>query len=300
MIEKEDFLRIIQEVNKLKDRSVLAHEFQVPELKMELNIRTETNPVYIDSSYVSGIVGPFSYIYARAAAISKTDLRIEKDFIIIPESYVSVKDSSESLSISEIAEILSKNLEYKLASQYSDSLIVIDGSVLADAILYGKKYKFVENEVDERYQEFRNNFEVVFKRGFVSIAKRIVGGNFFSTREFSDLFVLLERYPTEEFYTGMFLRDLKPKIPEFPYKVKALYFRARRGDHIYRLEASEFTNDETIVNFIYNEIYSNKRYPRGLKLAHNKCKITYKEKNLLESILKKALGYSKTVGWDTK
>jgi hypothetical protein len=46
-------------------------------------------------------------------------------------------------------------------------------------------------------------------------------------------------------------------------------------------------------------IYDQKSYPRGLKMAHNLCKITNKEKTLLESYIKKSLGFEKTVGWET-
>jgi hypothetical protein len=34
-------------------------------------------------------------------------------------------------------------------------------------------------------------------------------------------------------------------------------------------------------------------------MAHNLCKITNKEKLLLESYIKKILGFEKTVGWET-
>ena len=300
MLDKEDLNLILKEIQNQKYQKVI--DIKLPQIEFKEDISnniSKNNFVFIDSSYITGVVGYISYIFARAVGISYDRMYILKDFISIPESYVNPENTIESLSIGELGEMLSKALEYKIAKE-SDGIPVIDGSLLSDAILFGKRYKFFENNIQKRYDEFLKNFEHVFKKGLITIAKRIVGGNFFACGSQSDFIILLNKFEDNEFYVGPFIRDLKQKQSEFPYKINAIYFRARKGDHIYRMEYSEFLDEKTATSFLYTEVYKNKRYPRGLKLAHNRCKIVYKEKIIVEDIIKSSLGLSNSFGWETK
>jgi NurA-like 5'-3' nuclease len=139
----------------------------------------------------------------------------------------------------------------------------------------------------------------------LAVAKRILNLDIIKTGR-SDLLTLMKIFPSEIFYTDIKEKQLKEflssKIPNCPFcnkKIYITYFRARYNDHIYRLEGMEKIEKEKFKEIIKEIIYDQKSYPRGLKMAHNLCKITNKEKTLLESYIKKILGFEKTVGWET-
>jgi NurA domain. len=194
-----------------------------------------------------------------------------------------------------------------LARKYSDRYIFIDGSIISDSILY---LKFLDNfyneNIENRRKEFLENFEYLINNGnLLAVAKRILNLDIIRTGR-SDLLTLMKVFPSEIFYTDIGEKQLKEflglKIPNCSFcnkKIYIVYFRARYNDHIYRLEGMEKIEKEKFKEIIKEIIYDQKSYPRGLKMAHNLCKITNKEKLLLESYIKKSLGFEKTVGWET-
>lgn len=306
MLSKNDFVLIFKEVEQV-NRSVekKKYEIDIKLLDLKEDSYKDLDVTYIDSSYASGVVGPYVYIYARAVSISPNKIKVARDFLLLSDTFFHAEsykgEKVEILDVSNISEIVSKNLEYKLTVESDTEFVVIDGSLLSDAILYDKGYRIFEDKIMDRYDEFLANFEEASNTYTFSIAKRILGGNFISVdSKVSDFILLLTRYPEKEFYTQIFIRDLKPKIRFIDKKIKALYFRPRDRDHIYRLETFDSTPNEKIVEFLCSVIKKQKRYPMELKLAHNRAKITSREKILLEQSLKKILGFDKAVGWETK
>ena len=302
MLSKEDLGLFLKEIKKIENKTKLESNFFIKTLKFENLEKEDLDVSFIDSSYVYGIVGPYSYIYARAAIVSKNSINIERDFLLIPDIFISSKtvdDKETLLELSDIGEIISKNLEYKLAKKANSEYILVDGSFISDAILFSKWGEFDDEEIQKKYLEFKNNFFSLIKENVFYLAKRILHARFFNSKV-SDFILLLNKFPSEEFYTEILEKDISTKIPLIKKKVKAVYLRPRKNDHIYRLETNEDTKDENIVKFLYNVFYVNKSYPFGLKLAHYLAKTLNKEKVEIEAILKKNIGYDKTIGWETK
>ncbi|BFI73339.1 hypothetical protein YN1_3260 [Nanoarchaeota archaeon] len=273
-----------------------------------VEIKKDKKYGFIDSSYVNGIIGPYTYVYTRAVIVSE-DLYDKIDDIEFFENTFIKSEVGESFDITDISSMLAKNLEYKLAKKYYNRYIFIDGSIISDGILYSKFCnKFDDLRVEERRKEFIENFEFLLNNGnLLAVAKRILNLDIIKSGK-SDMIILMNTFPNEIFYTNIFETDFnyffKGKIPEeklnlFNKKIMIMYFRARYNDHIYRIEGLDKIGKDNFLEIIKENIYLTSSYPRYLKLAHNECKITNREKNLLESYIKKLLGFEESVGWDT-
>ena len=309
MLTKNLLEKINQKINQIKRGEENNEEEKINIEKLNLDnieIKEKKKYGFIDSSHVNGIVGPYSYIYSRAVIVSDDIYESIEDIEFFETSFIR-SINNENFDIQDISELLSKNLEYRLARKYSDRYIFIDGSIISDSILYSKfLYNFYDENVENRRKEFLENFEYLINNGnLLAVAKRILNLDIIKTGR-SDLLTLMKVFPSEIFYTDIKEKQLKEflgsKIPNCPFcnkKIYITYFRARYNDHIYRLEGMEKVGKEKFKEIIKEVIYDQKAYPRGLKMAHNLCKITNKEKLLLESYIKKILGFEKTVGWET-
>jgi len=293
MLDREDIEKIIEKVNQVK-KMFSEESLSIETVDLDSIREVEDEVTYIDSSYVSGIVGPLSYIYARAIAVSSTNEIKRKDFLLVPDILIEVfeENKKKSMEISSIANLVSKNLEYKLLNEVKDGYIVIDGSILSDYILFGKFDSSPVEEINRRIQEFKENFLKSTGRKMLSIAKRILHSKFLGNNR-PDFIVLLNKFPYERFCTRIFTKELED------FRVKALYIRSQTFDHIYRVESWDKLSDEEILGITKN-IFNKVSYPVGLKLAHNLSKIREKEKNMIEDIIKNTLGIEKGIGWETK
>jgi len=309
MLTRNLLEKVSQKINQIKKDEENNKEEKINIEKLNLdNVEVKEKKKYgfIDSSHVNGIVGPYSYIYSRAVIVSDDIYESIEDIEFFETSFIR-SINNENFDIQDISELLSKNLEYKLARKYSDRYIFIDGSIISDSILYSKFLENFYNEnVENRRKEFLENFEYLINNGnLLAVAKRILNLDIIYPGR-SDLLTLMRVFPSEIFYTNINEKKLKEflssKISNCPFcnkKIYITYFRARYNDHIYRLEGMEKVGKEKFKEIIKEVIYDQKSYPRGLKMAHNLCKITNKEKLLLESYIKKILGFEKTVGWET-
>ena len=312
MLSKRDLELIFKEVNNVNnttEKKEGEYEVDIELLNLEESVCKDLDVTYIDSSYASGVIGPYAYIYSRAVSVSPYTIKEDRDFLLLSDTFFYAEsyegEKLEILDVSDISGIISKNLEYRLAVEADTEFVVIDGSLLSDAIFYsnGIEYKILEDKIMSRYEEFLINFKKIINTYTFSIAKRILGGKFICSNtnsENSDFMLLLSKYPEEEFYTQIFIQDMRPNITVINGGIKALYFRPRDGDHIYRLETFGNTPNEKILEFLCSTVKKQKRYPMELKLAHNRAKETSKEKYILEHYLKNSLGLSKTVDWETK
>lgn len=295
MIDKEDILQIKDLLNKIKyEISKKGDNFTVELIDLEKFKDLDDDFVFIDSSHASGIIGPISYVYLRAIAISKKSETKVKDYIIFPDIFIDIFEKKEikSLEISELASIFSKNLEYKLVWETKEKYKVIDGSIISDFILFQKITGSPIEEINKRIQKFRENFYNSDKIRLISIAKRILHSKLFENQK-PDFIILLNRYPFEKFCTKIIKKNLDER------KIKASYVRSKLYEHIYRVESWDNLDDEEFYSVI-KTIFYEKAYPYLLKMAHNLCKIKNKEKILIEEIIKRELGIEKSVGWETK
>ena len=309
MLTKNLLEKVNQKINQIKKEEETNKEEKINIEKLDLdNVEVKEKKKYgfIDSSHVNGIVGPYSYIYSRAVIVSDDIYESIEDIEFFETSFIR-SINNENFDIQDISELLSKNLEYKLARKYFDRYIFIDGSIISDSILYSKfPDNFYDENIENRRKEFLENFEYLINNGnLLAVAKRILNLDIIKPGR-SDLLTLMKIFPSEIFYTDIREKQLKEflgfKIPNCSFcnkKIYIIYFRARYNDHIYRLEGMEKVEKEKFKEIIKEVIYDQKSYPRGLKMAHNLCKITNKEKLLLESYIKKILGFEKTVGWET-
>ncbi len=309
MLTRNLLEKINQKINQIKRGEENYEEEKINIEKLDLDnfeVKEKKKYGFIDSSHVNGIVGPYSYIYSRAVIVSDDIYESIEDIEFFETSFIRSMNN-ENFDIQDISELLSKNLEYRLARKYSDRYIFIDGSIISDSILYSKfLYNFYNENIENRRREFLENFEYLMNDGnLLAVAKRILNLDIIKTGR-SDLLTLMKVFPSEIFYTDVKEKQLKEflgfKIPNCPFcnkKIYIIYFRARYNDHIYRLEGMEKIGKEKFKEIIKEIVYDQKSYPKWLKLAHNLCKITNKEKFRLESYIKKSLGFEKTVGWET-
>ena len=309
MLTRNLLEKINQKINQIKRGEENDKEERINIEKLDLdNVEVKEKKKYgfIDSSHVNGIVGPYSYIYSRAVIVSDDIYESIEDIEFFETSFIR-STNNENFDIQDISELLSKNLEYKLARKYSDRYIFIDGSIISDSILYSKfLYNFYNDNIENRRREFLENFEYLINNGnLLAVAKRILNLDIIKPGR-SDLLTLMKFFPSEIFYTNIKEKQLKEflgfKIPNCSFcnkNIYIIYFRVRYNDHIYRLEGMEKIGKERFKEIIKEIVYDQKSYPKGLKLAHNLCKITNKEKLGLESYIKKSLGFEKTVGWET-
>lgn len=304
----------IDEINLIVDR-VRKIEYKEERIKKEIKVEVEDinryseisseDFVYIDSSYVHDIIGSYYYIFARAVSVSEKNIEKIVDFIIIPDLFFKVekgegeKKKVEEESLAEFASIFSKNLEYKLLMKNKDKIVMLDGSLFSDITESQKYNRIIDNELEKIYEEFRDNLFNSLNYKVTSVAKRILGSSFLNNED-PDVILLSRKFPTEEFYTKIIERDMSNRVKFVNKKLKMIYFRPKYQDHIYRIEAWNNISDEEFYSIVKTTIAKNNRYPAGLKLAHNSCKINNREKRLIEDIIKKEIGYEKTVGWDTK
>jgi len=293
MLDREDIERIIKEVNKVKDI------FKIEEIKLDtINLnsfnKVDERITYIDSSYVSGIVGPFSYIFSRAVAISEDEEIKIKDFVIIPDILIEVVEENrrKSIEISSIASLISKGLEYKLLDSIREGYVIFDGSLISDYVLFGKFERSIIEEINKRIFEFRSKFLSLSKYKVLSVAKRILHSKLLENNK-PDFIVLLNKYPYEPFCTKIISKDI------YNMKIKALYIRSRPYDHIYRVESFDNLSDEEFLSVV-KTIFDGVSYPIGLKMAHNLSKIKEREKRMIEDIIKNIIGLEKSMGWETK
>ncbi|RDD52148.1 hypothetical protein BA065_03250, partial [Nanoarchaeota archaeon NZ13-N] len=254
MLDREDIEKIIEKVNQVK-KMFSEESLSIETVDLDSIEGFEDEVTYIDSSYVSGIVGPLSYIYARAIAVSSTNEIKKKDFLLVPDILIEVfeENKKKSMEISSIANLVSKNLEYKLLDEVKSGYIVIDGSILSDYILFGKFDSSPVEEINRRIQEFKENFLKSTNRKMLSIAKRILHSKFLGDNR-PDFIVLLNKFPYERFCTRIFTKDLED------FRVKALYIRSQTFDHIYRVEAWDKLSDEEILGITKN-IFNKVSYP---------------------------------------
>ncbi|MEM0379261.1 MAG: DNA double-strand break repair nuclease NurA [Nanopusillaceae archaeon] len=295
MIDKEDILQIKDLVSKIKDTLLKKNEdTNIDIIDLDKFNNLDEDFVFIDSSHASGIVGPISYVYLRAVAISRNKETTLKDYIIFPDIFIDVFEKKEikSLEISDLASVFSKNLEYRLAWESKERYKIIDGSLVSDFVLFQKIIGSPIEEINGRIQSYRENFYNSDKIKLISIAKRILHSKLFKSQK-PDFIILLNKYPFETFCTKVIYKDLDER------KIKACYIRARKYEHIYRIESWNNMEDEEFYSII-KTIFYEKAYPYLLKMAHNLCKIKNKEKNLIEEIIKRELGIDKSVGWETK
>jgi len=309
MLTRNLLEKINQKINQIKRGEENYEEEKINIEKLDLDnfeVKEKKKYGFIDSSHVNGIVGPYSYIYSRAVIVSDDIYESIEDIEFFETSFIRSMNN-ENFDIQDISELLSKNLEYKLARKYSDRYIFIDGSIISDSILYSKfLYNFYNENIENRRKEFLENFEYLINNGnLLAVAKRILNLDIIKPGR-SDLLTLMKFFPSEIFYTDIKEEQLKEflgfKIPNCSFcnkNIYIIYFRVRYNDHIYRLEGMEKIGKEKFKEIIKEIVYDQKSYPKGLKLAHNLCKITNKEKSGLESYIKKSLGFEKTVGWET-
>jgi len=293
MLDKEDIEKIVESVNKAKD-IFKKEDIKIETINLDNFKKTDEKITYIDSSYVSGIVGPLSYIYSRAVAVSEDkEIRI-KDFVIIPDILIEVVEENKrkNIEISSIASLISKNLEYRLLDSIKEGYVIFDGSLVSDYVLFGKFEKSVIEEINKRIFEFRERFLSLNKYRVLSVAKRILHSKLFNSMR-PDFIVLLDKYPSEPFCTGI----IKKEVSDI--KIKALYMRSKAYDHIYRVEAFDNISDSDFLSVV-KTIFDGVSYPIGLKLAHNLSKIKEKEKGMIEDIIKNIIGVEKSIGWETK
>ncbi len=299
MLTKKDIEMILE---KVKEHNLKFYNEKLNvEIKLldlsDIKIEKNRNYGFIDSSYINGIIGPYSYIYARAVIVSPKFLDEIAFFDIIADLFVSFENSEkEPVDINNISALIAKSLEYSLARKYSDLYIFMDGSIISDAILYSKfKDKLNYENIESIRKKFIEDFSYMLNKKLISIAKRILHSNMYGYTT-SDMILLLNKFPEDEFYTEISEYLLSPQNK----KIYISYFRARKKDHIYRIEALDNISKEEFKEIIFETIYKNKSYPKYLKVAHNLCKVNNKEKLMLENILRSLLGYSFSVGWETK
>jgi len=309
MLTKNLLEKVSRKINQIKKDEEDNKEEKINIEKLNLDnfeVKEKKKYGFIDSSHVNGILGPYSYIYSRAVIVSDDIYESIEDIEFFETSFIRSMNN-ENFDIQDISELLSKNLEYKLARKYFNRYIFIDGSIISDSILYSKfSDNFYDQNIENKRKEFLENFEYLINNGnLLSVAKRILNLDIIKIGR-SDLLTLMKNFPSEIFYTDINEKQLKEflgfKIPNCSFcnkKIYIIYFRSRYNDHIYRLEGMEKVEKEKFKEIIKEVIYDQKSYPRGLKMAHNLCKITNKEKLLLESYIKKILGFEKTVGWET-
>ena len=309
MLTRNLLEKVSQKINQIKkdEESNKEEKINIEKLNLDnFELKEKKKYGFIDSSHVNGIVGPYSYIYSRAVIVSDDIYESIEDIEFFETSFIR-SINNENFDIQDISELLSKNLEYKLARKYFNRYIFIDGSIISDSILYSKfSDNFYDQNIENKRKEFLENFEYLINNGnLLSVAKRILNLDIIKIGR-SDLLTLMKNFPSEIFYTDINEKQLKEflgfKIPNCSFcnkKIYIIYFRSRYNDHIYRLEGMEKVEKEKFKEIIKEVIYDQKSYPRGLKMAHNLCKITNKEKLLLESYIKKILGFEKTVGWET-
>ncbi|WP_258393218.1 DNA double-strand break repair nuclease NurA [Nanobdella aerobiophila] len=304
MISGELIKNIEEKINKLKidDYSYIKNNIKLLDLDdVDIN---KNNYGFIDSSFINGIIGPFSYIYSRAVIVSDNIYEKIDDIEILPNIFF--KTDNDTIDINDVSSLFAKNLEYKLASKYIDNYIFFDGSIISDSILFSKfNTKIYDELIEKRKEEYLNNFKYIINNGkIIAIAKRILNLNIYNL-ERSDMIALMKIYPNQIFYTDIVKKNLKEylmsKINDniFDRNINILYFRARVNDHIYRLESLDNININKLKEIIKEEIYKDFQYPKFLKLAHNLCKITNKEKFSIENYMKKLLGYEYSVSWET-
>jgi hypothetical protein len=312
MIKEELLKKINEKINKIKEIN-LNFKIEKESIKTinldNIELKKDKKYGFIDSSYINGIIGPYTYVYSRAVIISEDLYDVIEDIEFFENTFLR-SESGGNFDISDISSLFSKNLEYKLARKYSDRYIFIDGSIISDGILYSKFLeKFDDERIENRKKEFLENFEYLINNGnLLAVAKRILNLDIIRKGK-SDMIILMRAFPNEIFYTDIMEKELdyffKGKVPDeilnkiFNKKILIMYFRARYNDHIYRIEGLEKIGREKFLEIIKENIYFYQSYPRYLKLAHNECKITNKEKNLLEFYIKKLLGFEESVGWET-
>lgn len=295
MIDKEDILQIKELINKIKEfLSKKEENFNIETVDIDKFNNLDADLVFIDSSHISGIVGPISYVYTRAVAISKKHEIVYKDYIIFPDIFVDIFEKREikAVEISDLASIFSKNLEYKLVWETKEKYKIIDGSLISDFILFQKITGSSIEDINSRIQSFREKFYNSDRFKLISIAKRILHSRLYRLQK-PDFVLLLNKFPFETFLTKIIEKDLDGK------KIKIAYTRFKQYDHIYRLEAWNSIEELEFYSII-KTIFQEKAYPYLLKIAHNLCKIKNKEKNLIEEIIKRELGIEKSIGWETK
>jgi len=293
MLDKEDIEKIIEKVNEVKG-IFRREEIKIDTIDLNNFEKINEKITYIDSSYVSGIVGPLSYIFSRAVAVSE-DKEIEiKDFIIIPDILIEVVEENrkKSMEISSIASLISKNLEYKLLDSIRDGYVIFDGSLISDYVLFGKFERSIIEEINKRIFDFRSKFLSLNKYKVLSVAKRILHSKLLEGNK-PDFVILLNEYPYEPFCTKIISKNVQD------IKIKALYIRSKPYDHIYRVESFDNLSDEEFLSVV-RTIFDGVSYPIGLKMAHNLSKIKEKEKRMIEDIIKNIIGLEKSIGWETK
>jgi len=293
MLDKEDIEKIVESVNRVND-IFKKEDIEIKTINLDDFEKTDERITYIDSSYVSGIVGPLSYIYSRAVAVSEDREIRMKDFVIIPDILIEVVEENKrkNIEISSIASLVSKNLEYRLLDSIKEGYVIFDGSLVSDYVLFGKFERSVIEEINKRIFEFRGRFLSLNRYKVLSVAKRILHSKLFNSMR-PDFVVLLDKYPFEPFCTEVIKKEV------LDIKIKALYIRSRAYDHIYRVEAFDNISDNDFLSVV-KTIFDGVSYPVGLKLAHNLSKIKEKEKRMIEDIIKNIIGVEKSIGWETK
>jgi len=268
MLTRNLLEKVSQKINQIKKDEENNKEEKINIEKLNLDnfeVKEKKKYGFIDSSHVNGIVGPYSYIYSRAVIVSDDIYESIEDIEFFETSFIrSMND--ENFDIQDISELLSKNLEYKLARKYSDRYIFIDGSIISDSILYSKFLdNFYNENIENRRKEFLENFEYLINNGnLLAVAKRILNLDIIKPGR-SDLLTLMKVFPSEIFYTDINEKQLKEflgfKIPNCSFcnkKIYIIYFRARYNDHIYRLEGMEKVGKEKFKEITKEVIYDQK------------------------------------------
>lgn len=295
MLSKEDIQVIIKELNKIEEEG-LNFDIKIENINInEKNGKDIDTIAFIDSSYVTDVIGGFTYIFAKATAVYKNEKFFENYFLILPGSFFKFAKKNEKIPIREFADLLAKNLEYKLANKFEYS--ILDGSLVSDYILLSKYFSSeTDNEkMNEIIYEFKNNFLSSSKNKLLSIAKRIAESDYIMEKT-KDILLLQKIFDKNIFYTDIKRIDLgNDNIISILFKsVKIMYYRAKYSDRIYRLESFENVEDEEIYGIIKRYII-NRGYPYELYMAHKLCKITNEDKKVIEYYIRKKIGFDKTL-----
>ncbi|MGC9079202.1 MAG: DNA double-strand break repair nuclease NurA [Nanopusillaceae archaeon] len=313
MINKELLNILIKKIENIRRENIEVSKFKEKIKTINIDnvaIREKREFAFIDSSYINGIIGPYAYIYAKAVITGEKVYEEIRDIEVIPSIFISSKEANHDLS--QISSLVAKNLEYILAKKYSNKYIFIDGSIISDGVLLSQfSYELDEENIERIRKNFAENFVYMIEKGkLLAIAKRILNLKIFDheNKRISDFQILLNIFPKEVFYTEIIEKNLgeiikikkeEGKIIFYNKNIYFIYFRTRPEDHIYRIEAIDNISKEEFLEIVKENIYLNASYPRYLKLSHNLCKITNKEKTAIERFMKKYLGYSYTSGWET-
>jgi len=313
MIDREDLKRIINSVKVANEKVLnsLKKDYEIKYIDLKDYEAIKPNIIVSeDSGYISGTVGPFSYIFIKTVVLNSKVFKFSN-------LYLSNSNFFEYLSISEFAELISKYSEYLFTLKFSKDadLILMDGSIISDLILSMKYFKYVlkkyevedveiedmEKIINHSYLDNVNvnlviaTFPFLIKR-FLEIAKEIPVLYFVKRPihsktiakslkiENSDV-ILLSRLK-DEFFTDLY--DEKFSEMFFNENIKVMYFRMGKYSNIYKIEFPDYYKKEEIIGLIKYLVLEDSNfegYPKKLEYSHSLSNVTIEDKNSIENLI---------------